>query len=61
MSNSKKVFPDAKAALDGLLSDQVALRAAATSARKHAERHLSWDAHLDAFETAAKRSQARQS
>jgi len=48
-------------ALDGLLSDQVALRAAATSARKHAERHLSWDAHLDAFETAAKRSQARQS
>lgn len=48
-------------ALDGLLTDQSALLAAATSARAHAERHLSWDAHLDAFEAAAKRSLARQS
>lgn len=47
-------------ALDGLLSDPTALAAAAAAARAHAERQLSWDGHLDAFEAAARRSLERQ-
>lgn len=54
--------PEALAdALDGLLADSAALRDAAAAARAHAERELSWEGHLAAFEAAAERSLARRS
>ncbi|MCB9896372.1 MAG: glycosyltransferase family 4 protein [Planctomycetes bacterium] len=40
-------------ALGALLGDDAERARAASAARTHAERHLTWDAHLDAFERAA--------
>jgi len=44
-------------ALDTLLADPAALASAQRSARAHAEKHLGWEHHIDAFEQAAERSQ----
>jgi glycosyltransferase involved in cell wall biosynthesis len=49
------------AALSELLDDETGRRRAAQAARRHAEQALTWEGHLQAFETAAERARGERS